>query len=185
MINCTIYVGQFCDSDLEVAFQKHTCFVRDLEGVDLLTGSMGINLYTLSLEDMLKTSPICLVSKASKTKAWLWHRRLSHLNFSTINQLAKQGLVRGLPKLKYEKDHFLMCVESINGKKYILVDDYSRFTWVKFLRSKDETPEFIIKFMKQKQVRLNATIRNIRTDNGTEFVNQTLKSFYEDVKIPH
>ncbi|GJW64988.1 retrovirus-related pol polyprotein from transposon TNT 1-94 [Tanacetum coccineum] len=79
-----------------VAFRKHTCFVRDLEGVNLLTGSRGINLYTLSLEDMMKSSPICLLSKASKTKSWLWHRRLSHLNFDTINELAKQGLVRAL-----------------------------------------------------------------------------------------
>ncbi|GKB40508.1 retrovirus-related pol polyprotein from transposon TNT 1-94 [Tanacetum coccineum] len=80
-----------------------------------------------------------------------------------------------------------MHVESINGKKYILVivKDYSRFTWVKFLRSKDEAPEFIIKFLKMIQVRLNATIRNIRTDNGTEFVNQTLHSYYENVDIFH
>ncbi|GJY23633.1 retrovirus-related pol polyprotein from transposon TNT 1-94 [Tanacetum coccineum] len=80
-----------------------------------------------------------------------------------------------------------MHVKSINGKKYILVivDDYSRFTWVKFLRSKDETPEFIIKFMKKIQVRLNATVRNIITDNGIEFVNQTLTSFYEDVRISY
>ncbi|GKE27872.1 retrovirus-related pol polyprotein from transposon TNT 1-94 [Tanacetum coccineum] len=60
-----------------------------------------------------------------------------------------------------------MRVESINGKKYILVivDDYSRFTWVKFLRSKDEAPEFTIKFLKMIQVRLNETVRNIRRDN--------------------
>ncbi|GKB34001.1 retrovirus-related pol polyprotein from transposon TNT 1-94, partial [Tanacetum coccineum] len=68
-------------------------------------GSRDINLYTLSLDDMLKSSLICLLSKASKTKSWLRHRRLSHLNFGTINELAKQGLVRGLPKLKYEKEH--------------------------------------------------------------------------------
>ncbi|GJX09451.1 retrovirus-related pol polyprotein from transposon TNT 1-94 [Tanacetum coccineum] len=80
-----------------------------------------------------------------------------------------------------------MRVESINGKKYILVifDDYSRFTWVNFLRSKDEAPEFIVKFLKMIQVRLNATVRNIRTDNGTEFVNQTLRSYYEDVGISY
>ncbi|GJV33639.1 retrovirus-related pol polyprotein from transposon TNT 1-94 [Tanacetum coccineum] len=80
-----------------------------------------------------------------------------------------------------------MRIESINGKKYILVivDDYSLFTWVKFLRSKDETLEFVIKFLKQIQVRLNATIRNIRTNNGTEFVNQMLKAYYEDVGISH
>nr|GFD11489.1 integrase, catalytic region, zinc finger, CCHC-type, peptidase aspartic, catalytic [Tanacetum cinerariifolium] len=68
-------VGQFCDSDLEVAFCQHTCFIRNLEGVDLLTGSRGNNLYTLSLQDMMASSPICLLSKASKTKSWLWHRR--------------------------------------------------------------------------------------------------------------
>ncbi|GKD06916.1 retrovirus-related pol polyprotein from transposon TNT 1-94 [Tanacetum coccineum] len=80
-----------------------------------------------------------------------------------------------------------MRVASINGKKYILVivDDYSRFTWVKFLASKDEAPDFIIKFLKMIQVRLNASIRNIRTDNGTEFVNQTLRNYYESVGISH
>ncbi|GJY12060.1 putative ribonuclease H-like domain-containing protein [Tanacetum coccineum] len=80
-----------------------------------------------------------------------------------------------------------MRVASINGKKYILVivDDYSRFTWVKFLASKDEAPDFIIKFLKKIQVRLNATVRNIRTDNGTEFVNQTLRSYYKSVSISH
>nr|GEZ83175.1 integrase, catalytic region, zinc finger, CCHC-type, peptidase aspartic, catalytic [Tanacetum cinerariifolium] len=66
-------VGQFCDADLEVAFQKNTCFIRNLEGVDLLFGSRDTNLYTNCLDDMLKTSPIYLQSKASKTKSWLWH----------------------------------------------------------------------------------------------------------------
>ncbi|GJW96672.1 retrovirus-related pol polyprotein from transposon TNT 1-94 [Tanacetum coccineum] len=149
------------------------------------------NLYTLSLGDMMASSPICLLSKASKTKSWLWHRRLSHLNFGAINHLARHGLVRGLPKLKFEKDHLCsacamgkskkkphkpksedtnqeklyllhmdlcgpMRVTSVNGKKYILVivDDYSRFTWVKCLRSKDEALDFIIKFLKMIQVRL-------------------------------
>nr|GFA73297.1 putative ribonuclease H-like domain-containing protein [Tanacetum cinerariifolium] len=213
-------VGQFYDSDLEVAFRQHTCFIRNLEGVDLLTGSRGNNLYTLSLQDMISSSPICLLSKASKTKSWLWHRRLSHLNFGAINHLARQGLVRGLSKLKFEKDHLCsacamgkstkkshkpkspnqekiyllhmdlcgpMRVESANGKKYILVivDDYSRFTWVKFLHSKYETPMFIIKFLKMIQVRLNVQVRRIRTDNGTEFVNQTLRDYYEEVGISH
>ncbi|GJR44303.1 retrovirus-related pol polyprotein from transposon TNT 1-94 [Tanacetum coccineum] len=193
-----IYVscGQFCDSNLEVAFRQHTCFIRNLEGVDLLTGSRGDNLYTLSLGNMMASSPICLLSKASKTKSWLWHRRLSHLNFGSINHLARHGLVRGLPKLKFEKDHLCsacalgksskkphkpksedtnqeklyllhmdlcgpMRVASVSGKKYILVivDDYSRFTW--------------------------ETVRRIRTDNGTEFVNQTLREYYEKVGISH
>ncbi|GJW01696.1 retrovirus-related pol polyprotein from transposon TNT 1-94 [Tanacetum coccineum] len=170
-------VGQFCDSDLKVAFRKHTCFIRNLEGVDLLSGSRGTNLYSLSIGDMMASSPICLLSKATKTKSWLWHRRLSHLNFGAINHLARHGLVCGLPRLKFEKDHF------VNRKKYILiiVDDYSRFTWVKFLALKDEAPDFIIKFLKMIQNRLNANMRNIRTDNGTEFVNPTQRDYYEQL----
>ncbi|GJY02751.1 retrovirus-related pol polyprotein from transposon TNT 1-94 [Tanacetum coccineum] len=157
----------------------------------LFSGSRDTNLYTISLDDMLKTSLICLLSKASKTKSWLWHRRLSNLNFGTLNKLAKDDLARGIPKLKFQKDHMCsvcalgkskksshqpkaedtnqeklyllhmdlcgpMRAESINGKKYILVI-----------------------------VRLNATICNVRTYNGTEFVNQTLRDFYEYVSISH
>ncbi|GJT14332.1 retrovirus-related pol polyprotein from transposon TNT 1-94 [Tanacetum coccineum] len=187
-------IGQFSDSKLEVALRQHTCFIRNLEGIDLLTGSRGNNLYTLSFVDMMASSTICLLSKALKTKSWLWHRRLSHLNFGAINHLDRHGLVRGLLKLKFEKDHLCsacvmgkskkkphkpkfedtnqerlyllhmdlygpMRVASVNGKKYILVIvyDYSRFTWVKCLR----------------------------TDNGTEFFNQTLHEYYEKVSISH
>ncbi|GJX88613.1 putative ribonuclease H-like domain-containing protein [Tanacetum coccineum] len=193
-------VGQFCDSDLEVAFRKHTCFVRDLDGVDLIKGRGG----------------------GVVNKSWLWHRRLNHLNFGTLNDLARKDLVRGLPRLKFEKDHLCsacqlgksrkatykpktintitevlhtlhmdLCgplrVHSINGKKYILVivDDYSRFTWVKFLRSKDETPVFVINLLKQLQVALNETVRFMRTDNDTEFVNKNLTDYYESVGITH
>ncbi|GKC52549.1 retrovirus-related pol polyprotein from transposon TNT 1-94 [Tanacetum coccineum] len=214
-------VGQLCDSYLEVAFRKHTCFVCNLEGVDLLSRSRGTNLYSMSIGDMMASSPICLLSKVIKTKSWLWHQRLSHLNFGALNHLARNGLVR-VPKLKFEKDHLCfacamgkskkqshkpksedtnkeklyllhmdlcgpMRVASINGKKYIIfiLDDYSRFAWVKFLASKDKDPDFIIKFLKMIQLRLNATVRNIRTDNGTEFVNQTLCSYYESVGISH
>ncbi|GKE01559.1 retrovirus-related pol polyprotein from transposon TNT 1-94 [Tanacetum coccineum] len=87
--------------------------------------------------------------------------------------------------------HMDLCgpirVASVNGKKYILVivDDYSRFTWVKFSRSKDEALDFIIKFLKMIQVRLKVLVRRIRTDNGTEFVNQTLREYYEKVGISH
>ncbi|GKC03371.1 hypothetical protein Tco_0994981 [Tanacetum coccineum] len=80
-------VGQFCDSDLEVAFRKHSCHVRDVDGVELLKGCRGSNLYTISVEDMMMYSPICLLSKASKNKSWLWHHQLNHLNFGTINDL--------------------------------------------------------------------------------------------------
>ncbi|GKB61356.1 retrovirus-related pol polyprotein from transposon TNT 1-94, partial [Tanacetum coccineum] len=159
------------------------------------SGSRDTNLYTISLDDMLKTSPICLLSKASKTKSWLWHHRLSHLNFACA--LGKSKKSSHQPKAEdtnQEKLYLLhmdlcgpMRVESIKGKKYILiiVDHYSRFTWVKFLRSKDEALDAIIKCIKNIQVRLNATVRDVRTDNGTEFVNQTLRNFYENVDISH
>ncbi|GJR42581.1 retrovirus-related pol polyprotein from transposon TNT 1-94 [Tanacetum coccineum] len=203
--------------DLEVAFRKHTCFVRDLDGVDLIKGSRGTNLYTISVEDMMRSSPICLLSKASKNKSWLWHRRLNHLNFGTLNDLARKDLVRGLPRLKFEKDHLCsacqlgksrkathkpktintimevlhtlhmdLCgplrVQSINGKKYILVivRRYSRFTWVKFLRSKDETPHFCNQSVKttSSQSQQNC-LGFVRTDNGTEYRYKDLIDFYE------
>ncbi|GJT89151.1 retrovirus-related pol polyprotein from transposon TNT 1-94, partial [Tanacetum coccineum] len=187
------FVGQFCDVDLEVAFQKNTCFIRNLEGVDLLSGSRDSNLYTTSLDDMLKSSLI-----------------------------SKDGLARGILRLKFQKDHLCsacalgkskksshqpkaedtnqeklyllhmdlcgpMRVASIKGKMYILVivDDYSRCTWVRFLKTKDEAPAAIIKCIKNIQVCLKTTVRNVRTDNGTIFVNQILHEWYENVGITH
>nr|GEZ42726.1 retrovirus-related Pol polyprotein from transposon TNT 1-94 [Tanacetum cinerariifolium] len=156
---------------------KSTCFVRDLQGNDLLIGNRRSDLYKISLQESTSSTPLCLMAKATPTQALLWHRRLSHLNFDYINLLSKKDIVIGLPKLKYVKDqlcsscelskakrssfkskvipsskgrlnllHIDLCgpmrVASINGKKYILVivDDYSRYTWTLFLRSKDQTP---------------------------------------------
>nr|GEW24396.1 retrovirus-related Pol polyprotein from transposon TNT 1-94 [Tanacetum cinerariifolium] len=111
-------VGQFCDSDLELAFKKHFCYVRDVDGVELLKGSHGSNLYAIFVKDMMKSSPLCLLSKASKNKSWLWHRQLNHLNFDTINDLARKDLVRGLPRLKFEKDYLCSACQLGNSKKY-------------------------------------------------------------------
>nr|GFC00395.1 integrase, catalytic region, zinc finger, CCHC-type, peptidase aspartic, catalytic [Tanacetum cinerariifolium] len=88
-------VGQFCYADLEVAFKKSTCFIRDLKGNDLLTGSRGTDLYSISLQSTSTPNPICLMAKATSSLAWLWHRRLSHLNFDTINLLSKNDIVVG------------------------------------------------------------------------------------------
>nr|GEX63471.1 retrovirus-related Pol polyprotein from transposon TNT 1-94 [Tanacetum cinerariifolium] len=166
-------VGQFCDSDLEVACRKHSCYVRDTDGVELIKGSRGSNLYTISVEDMMKSSPICLLSKAFKNKSWLWHRLLNHLNFAC--QLGKSKKHTHKPKTEntnlevLNTLHMDLCgpmqVQTINGKKYILVivDDYSRFTWVKILRSKDETPEVVIKFIQQIQLGLNKTAEAVAT----------------------
>ncbi|GJV51013.1 retrovirus-related pol polyprotein from transposon TNT 1-94 [Tanacetum coccineum] len=180
-------IRQFCYSDLEVAFRKHSCYVRDTNGVELINGSRGSNLYTISVEDMMKSSPICLLSKASKNKSWLWHQKLNHLTFGTINDLSRKDLVRGLPRLKFEKDHLCSACQLGKSKKHHTYPKLKtttwKFTWVKFLRSKDETPEFVIKFLKQIQVGLNKTVRYIHTDNGTEFVNKDLIAYYESVSI--
>ncbi|GJS63934.1 integrase, catalytic region, zinc finger, CCHC-type containing protein [Tanacetum coccineum] len=109
-------VGQFCDGDLEVAFRSNTCYVRNLEGDDLLTSSRDSNLYTISIFEMTASSPVCLMSRVTSTKSWLWHRRLSHLNFGTINQLTSKDLVDGLPKFKYNKDHLCSACEQGKSK---------------------------------------------------------------------
>ncbi|GJT26981.1 retrovirus-related pol polyprotein from transposon TNT 1-94 [Tanacetum coccineum] len=96
-------------------FWKHS----KLEGDDLLTGSHDSNLYTISIFEMAASSPVCLMSRATSTKSWLWHRRrkLSHLNFGTINQLTSKDLVDGLLKFKYNKDHLCSACEQGKSKK--------------------------------------------------------------------
>nr|GEU52737.1 retrovirus-related Pol polyprotein from transposon TNT 1-94 [Tanacetum cinerariifolium] len=111
-------VGQFCDADLEVAFRRNTCFIRDLDGVELLKRNRSTNLYIINLYDMAS-------------------------------------------------------------------DDYSRYTWVHFLRSKDEMPEVIKNFLKKIFVRLQAPVIIVRTDNGTEFKNHVLKEYFVSVGITH
>nr|GFA64695.1 retrovirus-related Pol polyprotein from transposon TNT 1-94 [Tanacetum cinerariifolium] len=111
------FVGQFCDAGLEVAFRKSTCYIHDLQGNDLLTGSSGSDLYSITLQDTTSLNPICLMAKATPSQAWLWHRRLSHLNFDTINLLIKNNIVVGLPKLKFVKDHLCSSCELGKAKR--------------------------------------------------------------------
>nr|GEZ97437.1 retrovirus-related Pol polyprotein from transposon TNT 1-94 [Tanacetum cinerariifolium] len=184
-------------------------------GNDLLIGSHGTNLYSITLQGTTSPNLICFIAKASSSQAWLWHRRLSHLNFDTINLLSKNDIMVGLPKLKFIKDHLCsscelgkakrksfhtkispslkrwlqllhmdlcgpMRVASINGKRYVLVivDDYSRYTWTHLLRSKDETPEVLIDFLRLVQRGLHAQVRIIQIDKGTEFLNQSLHAYF-------
>ncbi|GJX21329.1 retrovirus-related pol polyprotein from transposon TNT 1-94 [Tanacetum coccineum] len=146
-------VEQFCDGDLEVAFRSNTCYVQNLEGDDLLTGSRDSNLYTISIPELAASTPVCLMSKATSTKSWLWHIRLSHLNFG-----------------KSKKASF--------PPKLVL-------STVFFLRTKDEAPNMIINFINQAQQNLKAQIQKIRIDNGTEFKNKKLRSFYAKLGIVH
>nr|GEZ46575.1 retrovirus-related Pol polyprotein from transposon TNT 1-94 [Tanacetum cinerariifolium] len=110
-------VGQFWDADLEVAFRKSTFFVRDLQGNDLLVGNHGSDLYTISLQESTSLTSLCLMAKATPTQAWLWHRRLSHLNFDYINLLLKKDIVIGLPKLKYVKDQLCLFCKLSKAKR--------------------------------------------------------------------
>nr|GEU76849.1 integrase, catalytic region, zinc finger, CCHC-type, peptidase aspartic, catalytic [Tanacetum cinerariifolium] len=107
-------VEQFCDKVLEVAFRKSTCFVRNEDGENLLTGDRSSNLYTISLNEVASNSSTCLLAKTSSSQFWLWHQRLSHLNFAIINNLVKNDLIQGLPKMKFEKDH--LCFACEQGK---------------------------------------------------------------------
>nr|GEX41965.1 hypothetical protein [Tanacetum cinerariifolium] len=148
-------VGQFCDANLEVAFRKSTCYIHDLKGNDLLTGSRGTDLYSITFQDPNFPNPICLMAKATSSQAWLWHRRLSHLNFDTINLLSKNDIVVGLPKLKFIKDHLCSSCELGKAKRKLV------------------------------QRGLQAQVRVARTDKGTEFLNQTLHAYFAAEGIHH
>ncbi|GJZ23709.1 hypothetical protein Tco_0561168 [Tanacetum coccineum] len=155
-------VGQFCDSDLEVAFRRNTCFVRNLYEVDLLKGTCTTNLYTINLHEMASTSLICLMARATSTKSWLWpNPTLSLLNVDTINYLAKK-----------ESRH--RSSQNSNFIKNILV-----------LISKVKAPEVIKTFLKRITVLLQSPVIIIRTDNSTKVKNQILKEYFDNVSISH
>ncbi|GJT71652.1 putative ribonuclease H-like domain-containing protein [Tanacetum coccineum] len=165
-------VGQFCDAGLEVAFRKYNCYIRNKDKVDLLKGLRTTNLYSISLKDMMEASPACLLSKASSTKSWLWHRRLNHRNFGTLNELAQKDLVRGLPKLKYEKEH--LCPSCQLGKS-------------KKSSHPLKTVNTNTKVLNTLHMDLCGPMR-VKSINGKKyilFVNKILTEFYESVGITH
>ncbi|GJV31393.1 retrovirus-related pol polyprotein from transposon TNT 1-94 [Tanacetum coccineum] len=172
-------VGQFCDADLEVAFRKSTCYVCDLKENNLLIGSCGSDLYSINLQDTNSPNPICLMAKATSSQAWKAKRKSFHTKTTPSSKRWLQLL------------HMDLCgpmrVESINGNKYVLVivDDYSRYTWTHFLRSKDETPEVLINFLKLVQRGLHAQVRTTQTDKGMKFLNKTLHAYFAQEGIEH
>nr|GEW20074.1 copia protein [Tanacetum cinerariifolium] len=153
-------VGQFCDKGLEVAFRKSTCFVRNEDGVDLLTGDHSSNLYTIALNEVTSNSLTCHLAKASSSQSWVWHQRLSHLNFAIINNLVKNNLVQGLPKMKFEKDHLCSACEQredlsktsqvqngfffkqatlSSSHEFVWTDAHSKYKWKAICIDYDET----------------------------------------------
>ncbi|GKA90069.1 retrovirus-related pol polyprotein from transposon TNT 1-94, partial [Tanacetum coccineum] len=183
-------VGQFCDADLEVAFRKSTCFVRDLQGNDLLTSNRGSDLYTISLQETTLSTPLYLMAKASPTQAWLWHRRLSHLNFDYINLLLTKDVVIGLTKLKYVKDQLCSSCEVSKAKRSssktkVVPSSKGRLNLLHMdlcCPMRDETPE-VLDFLMMIQRNLQALVISVQTDRGTEFLNKTLNEFFKQEGI--
>ncbi|GJT88847.1 retrovirus-related pol polyprotein from transposon TNT 1-94 [Tanacetum coccineum] len=168
-------VGQFCDADLEVAFRKSTCYISDLKGNDLLTGSYGTDLYSITLQDTSTPNTICLMAKATSSQAWLWHRRLSHLNLDTINLLSKNDIVTGLPKLKFVKDHLCSSYElgKAKRKSFHTKTTPSSKRRLQLLHMdlcgpmRVESINVLIDFLTLVQRGLHAQVRIVRTDKGT------------------
>nr|GEV86425.1 hypothetical protein [Tanacetum cinerariifolium] len=187
-------VGQFCDADLEVAFWKSTCYIRDLKGNDLLTGSHGTDLYSITLQDTNSPNPICLMNDIviglQKLK-FVKDHLCSSCELGKAKRKSFQSKISPSSKRRLQLLHMDLCspmrVASINGKKYVLVivDDYSRYTWTHFLRSKDETPEVLIDFLRLVQRGLHAQVRIVRTDKGTESLNKTLLVYFSSGGILH
>ncbi|KAJ9551954.1 LOW QUALITY PROTEIN: hypothetical protein OSB04_015999 [Centaurea solstitialis] len=188
-------ISQLCDKNHKVSFSKKKCKVKNRRKEVILTGVRQADIYIINMNT--STDNFCFVSRASTDTNWLWHKRLSHLNFKTLNQLCIDNLVIGLPDFRYTKVSLCSAcekgkqtrasfkskqississplqllhmdlfgpvnVQSIAGKKYtlVIVDEYSRYTWVFFLRAKSDAPEEIILFVR-KMEKLNNLIKGI------------------------
>ncbi|GJY96564.1 putative ribonuclease H-like domain-containing protein [Tanacetum coccineum] len=220
-------VSHMCDKKNSVLFTDTRCFVLspDFKLADesqvLLKVPRKNNMYSVDMKNIVpKESLTCLVAKATLDESMLWHRRLGHVNFKTINKLVKENLVRGLPLKRFENDqtcvaclkgkqHKASCkskiqnsitqplfmlhmdlfgltfVSNLMNKKYCLVvtDDYSRFTWVFFLASKDETSGILKSFITEIENLVDKKVKIIRCDNGTEFKNKVMSEFCEQKGI--
>ncbi|GJY01410.1 retrovirus-related pol polyprotein from transposon TNT 1-94 [Tanacetum coccineum] len=158
--------------------------------------SRGTDLYSITLQDSTTPNPICLMAKATSSQAWLWHLEIrQNHRVLLVSRESKKKVFFTLnypsSKRRLQLLHMDLCgpmrVESINGKKYVLVivDDYSRYTWTHFLRSKDETPGVLIDFLTLVQRGLHAQVTTVRTDKGTEFLNKTLHAYFAKEGIRH
>nr|GEW48678.1 hypothetical protein [Tanacetum cinerariifolium] len=173
-----------------MTIKKSTYFVRNEDGVDLLTGDRSLNLNTIAFNEVASNSSICLLAKASSSQSWLWHQRLSHLNFATINNLVKNNLVHGLPMMKFEKDHLCSACEqgkihrkhhksksafASNKPLYLLYMDLGGPIRVQNINGKRYVLVVVDDYSRY-------TWR-VRTDNGTEIKNKTLAKFFDEVGI--
>ena len=205
-------ISQLCDKGFDVSFRKERCLISNRKDEKLaLQGVRKGNLFIADLDSASKGEMSCFYNKASTEDSWLWHKKLSHLNFKTMNSLVKRELVRGLPQMEFYKEGLCEACEkgkskkashrskdmtniseplqlihmdlfgpvnvmSVSRKRFalVMVDDYSKYTWVLFLHSKDETSQLIINHVKKIELKANLPVRLIRSDNGTEFKNSVL-----------
>nr|GEW41377.1 hypothetical protein [Tanacetum cinerariifolium] len=138
------------------------------------------NMYSFDLHNVVPSGDLTILfAKASIDESILWHRRLGHVNFKTMNKLVKGNLVRGLPLKIFENDH--TCVACQKGKQHkaTLTDDFSRFGWVFFLATKDETSKVLKLIITAIENQINKKVKVIRCDNGMEFKNMDLDEFCE------
>ncbi|GJT66369.1 putative ribonuclease H-like domain-containing protein [Tanacetum coccineum] len=214
-------VSQMCDKKNSVLFTETECLILspDFKLLDesqvLLKVPRQNNMYSFNLKNVVPSGGLtCLFAKATIDESNLWHRRLGHVNFKTMNKLVRGNLVRGLPSKLFENDHTcvacqkgkqhkascktklvssisqplqmlhmdlfgLTFVKSINHKTYCLVvtDDFSRFSWVFFLATKDETSGILKTFITGIENQINHKVKIIRCDNGTEFKNNDMNQF--------
>nr|GEX39345.1 putative ribonuclease H-like domain-containing protein [Tanacetum cinerariifolium] len=214
-------VSQMCDKKNSVLFNDTECFVLSPdfkltnENHVLLRVPRKSNMYSVDLRNVIpKGGLTCLFAKVTSDESRLWHKRLGHLNYKTMNKLVKENLVRGLPSKIFEnKQTYVACqkgnqcrascktktensislplhmlymdlfgptfVKSLMKKMYCLVvtDDYSRFTWVFFLSTKDETSGILKSFRTRIENLVYHKVKVIRCDNGTEFKNSDMNQF--------
>ena len=216
-------ISQLCDRGNTISFNSEVCVVTSKkDNKVILTGVRKGNVYLADFNSTDAESITCLFSKASPVESWLWHKKLSQLNFKTMNDLVKKDLVRGIPLVEFSRDGLCdacqkgkqrkasfkkkletiideslqllhmdlfgpVNVLSIARKRYclVIVDDFSKFSWVYFLGSKDEASEIIINHIRQVNNHPDLKVRNIRSDNGTEFKNLSIRLFCEENGIMH
>ncbi|GKD10450.1 retrovirus-related pol polyprotein from transposon TNT 1-94, partial [Tanacetum coccineum] len=150
-------------------FKRGTIFNANKE--IMLIAPRRNDVYVLDMSS-LTPNGACFFAKALESVNWLWHKRLLRLNFKKINKLAKQNKVLGLPSLTNVHNH----------EKYtiVIVDEYSRYTWVHFLRKKSRAAEMIMAFIRMAKNQDDVKVKQLRTDNGTEFRNSELESFCDE-----
>nr|GEX83036.1 ribonuclease H-like domain-containing protein [Tanacetum cinerariifolium] len=183
-------VGHFCDADLEVAFRRNTCFIRDLDGVDLLKGNRTTNLYTINLYDMASASPICLMAVPLLLSRGYGINDYPTSTLTPSTTLPKMISSLYYPSLNMLKNIFAPLVSKEKAKELSPTQTCSEFKAAASSASyvfitKDETPEVIKNFLKNISVCLQAPVIIVRTNNETEFKNHALKEYFDSVGITH